>query len=84
MENNSERGIKIFPNPTTGEFYIQSGPENIDVLKVIDIHGKTVIAKNNLEGSFITIDLSSYPNGIYSILIINQNTTLVTRIILNN
>lgn len=75
--------LHCFPNPTTNNLNI-SFTEDIykDIsLKIIDIHGKVQIEKkinkSNSDGTY-TIDVSSFPDGIYFMTIITEqkNQTL--------
>jgi len=59
----SEIEARVYPNPTDGKLeLIINTPA--DVLKVLDMTGKTVIRKTHLS-SRETLDLSEYSNGIY-------------------
>ncbi|MGB0934080.1 MAG: T9SS type A sorting domain-containing protein [Lishizhenia sp.] len=71
-EENSN-SIKIYPNPTRGELFIASLPENAK-LHLLDMHGKLVKAhyyENKL-------DLTDVPKGVYLLQIrINTQTEIV-------
>jgi len=58
----AELSISVFPNPVKSMFTLVS-PEKAD-LKIFDIQGKLMLAKNNLSGNEI-IDVSQFSNGIY-------------------
>ena len=57
-----DSSISVFPNPARSTFTVIS-PENSG-LKIFDIQGKLMLAKNNLSGNEI-IDVSQFSNGIY-------------------
>ncbi|MEN8227574.1 MAG: YDG domain-containing protein [Bacteroidota bacterium] len=56
-------GVNIFPNPTNGLVELELN-SSADMLSVMDMTGKTVITRFNLNARE-TIDLSEYSNGIY-------------------
>jgi hypothetical protein len=60
--NSGDSSTSVFPNPVKNTLTVVS-PENSD-LKIVDIQGKLMLAKNNLSGNEI-IDVSQFPNGIY-------------------
>jgi hypothetical protein len=72
-ENNST-ALSIFPNPSSGIVNITSNVINIEVLKVFDINGKTMM-EQNLTDSKIEINLEHLSNGVYFIEIddVNKN-----------
>lgn len=59
----SEIEANLFPNPTSGNVELVLDSQ-VDVLKVMDMTGKTVIKRSHL-GSRESIDLSGFSNGIY-------------------
>lgn len=60
--NISQLGVKLYPNPTAESFCI-SGFEEYAALKLTDISGKVILAKQVLDNEIISI--SSLPKGIY-------------------
>ena len=71
----SKGNIKIIPNPNSGIFTVKS--ENINFIKTIIIHnidGKQVLYNQYDEGvPEIQIDLTSHPDGLYSVDITLDN-----------
>jgi hypothetical protein len=72
-------GINIYPNPSKGLFTIQSsaisGQRSIEVYNEL---GQKVYSQFNIQNPTFNIDLSSNPNGVYLIRILNTDGTLVT------
>ncbi len=62
--------LLIFPNPTSYEINI-SAPVNIEQLRVMNTQGRLVriVAIENIT---YTLDMSSLPNGVYQIQLINE------------
>ena len=63
--------ISLFPNPSTGIFTIKSNQDLFGSnLTVIDIQGKVVLKEKLYDYS---IDLSSYPVGVYQVVLVVGN-----------
>lgn len=82
------QGVQIatLPNPTKGTFKLSvTGMEDMIQLRVINITGKTVYQKENIQvsGSFNTmIDLSGNSNGIYYIYVDGNKSSYFKKIVL--
>ncbi len=57
--SNFDRSLEIFPNPSSGIFYVKGGGEEVNVFNAM---GQRIIVSKSRE-----IDLSTYPKGIYYI-----------------
>lgn len=71
--------VKIFPNPTFGEFQITSKNDEQVQYMIVSVDGK-VISQGQYSGSK-TIDLSGYNSGIYLIRLRSQQATVTKKII---
>lgn len=79
-------GFQVFPNPTTGGFYISVINEGKYFVKITDLFGRKILEQNhyfspNIPLGFNTDKLLS--GGQYVISISNKNTTLNQRLIVN-
>ncbi len=83
----SENKIKIYPNPSNGQFTIEG--KNISCIEVVDIAGKTIYS--SLRGGTTkpacpvvrqSVDLSNYSKGIYYTKITTTNGIVVEKLIL--
>lgn len=73
-------GIEIYPNPANDILYIKL-PNNIaGIIEIIDIQGKILLNKP-VNKQLETIDISSYPKGIYLIKILHGNNLIEKKII---
>jgi len=62
VNKNTDENISIYPNPTSGTFYI-SIPENLQPtsLKIFDLNGKCVLSRNNI----VKEQEINLPQGVY-------------------
>ncbi|MCF8378775.1 MAG: T9SS type A sorting domain-containing protein [Bacteroidales bacterium] len=80
-----KNNIKIFPNPTTGilNFLLEECPIRSAEVIVYNSYGKMVMRNNIVTGSSeFSIDLSSFPSGLYLIAIEMNGEKLLERVIL--
>ncbi len=80
-EITGNKEIKIFPNPSTGMFSIQSN-KTIQSIKVSDECGKTVYQSNTIKNDIAKIDLSNQPKGVYFINITQENKAITQKVII--
>jgi hypothetical protein len=71
VEERQEDVFQIYPNPTKGFFYLASSHGNKSILDVSvqDINGKIILKKHYIGEKDYGIDLSSVPQGLYTIII---------------
>ena len=75
--------IKLFPNPTQGEFQIQINESiNVAELKVYNCLGQIVFSKS-VEGSPINIKLQGLSNGVYFAEIVNSKAKYCSKFIIS-
>ncbi|MBK7430577.1 MAG: T9SS type A sorting domain-containing protein [Bacteroidetes bacterium] len=78
--NNSEY-LKVYPNPSTGQFKIETVAGNKSI-SVVDITGRSLLQFNTKEKIF-TIDLSDkYSTGIYYMIVRTGENIYYERIVL--
>ncbi|MCF8365668.1 MAG: T9SS type A sorting domain-containing protein [Bacteroidales bacterium] len=86
FENISKNTIRIFPNPTTGIFNIQTEKLLADLEIIIsDTHGR--ILDNHftmMTTTIMSVDISDQPEGIYFIKIITEEFTFAGKILMIN
>jgi uncharacterized repeat protein (TIGR01451 family) len=70
--------FKIYPNPAGMKFNIESSNLNMESVHMFDVFGKKVF-EQNLCKQKIEVDMSSYPDGIYFIVIRDEKNNLVKR-----
>ncbi|MGV6860493.1 MAG: FG-GAP-like repeat-containing protein [Putridiphycobacter sp.] len=75
--------VKIYPNPTTGEFFISNLSSGYNFIEITDVQGRLVYVKDTKE-SVLKVDLSAFEKGIYFISIIDamsQDTKQIFKVI---
>jgi hypothetical protein len=68
----------LYPNPTTGKFFItfKKALDNV-LIKILDVNGRTV-ENFRASGSRVEVSLTNQPSGIYFI-VINDAGTLINK-----
>jgi hypothetical protein len=76
--------ISIYPNPTTGQFYIKTGASiNLEKIVIYDLHGRLISnidLSNNSKTK--TINLSGASKGLYFVNIHSDTGMITKKIIL--
>lgn len=68
VESDLTEFINIYPNPSKDNITVELGePIFVDGFQIIDIEGKSVMERNNLQSSPLLIDLKSLHSGTYFI-----------------
>jgi len=81
-ENNDNRDFNLYPNPTNGNFVINSN-FNIKSIEVINVLGKVIYlnTENNFQNNY-EIDLSAVMKGIYFVKLDNGELIRTEKIII--
>jgi hypothetical protein len=80
ISSDESKLINIFPNPTCGTINISSEHLQINKITIVDITGKTILCQQNSDDTAI-IDMSNFENGVYFILIEDQNAVYTGRFV---
>ena len=74
----------LYPNPTTGKFYITfSKAIDHSVVQIVDVNGKTIRQVKG-SGTRLELDLSGQPGGTYFIIIRTGETVINKKVIKAN
>jgi PKD repeat protein len=82
--NNEHKEIFIYPNPATGIINIalnRIDPDKVDFL-IMDIFGKILSIEVEVKVNLVSIDLSSYPKGIYLLIVKTSDKVINEKIVL--
>ncbi len=81
VNHNLVNEITVFPNPATNKINIDlSELNNVDI-RIIDINGKIVFNKENINQKLLSLDLDFTPN-IYFVQIISEEKSYFTKLII--
>ena len=75
--------IKVYPNPASDKIIIQAGKEQMNLIRLTDLSGKTILIQSpDTEKEKEELDLRNLARGIYQLIITTNNSTSVQKIIL--
>ncbi len=83
VEMVSDASIGIYPNPNNGIFHLDIQGMEIANIKIYNSIGRVVYTENNslIDNSMKSIDLSQQAEGIYMIVVEDDNTRIIEKII---
>lgn len=80
----SRTGIRIYPNPSDGKFYIEfENPSDLKSIRITNLNGQIILSQNILS-SKENIDISNFQNGTYFINIQHNNETIQTKVVIQH
>jgi hypothetical protein len=79
--------IKVYPNPTSGKFFILPDENNhVAIVRIYDYLGKIVFiyeSESFIQNSLLEFDLSGKSKGIYQVeILLDDNTRLLNKVAL--
>ncbi|MEO8761826.1 MAG: T9SS type A sorting domain-containing protein [Bacteroidia bacterium] len=80
LKNSNQNGISVYPNPSTGNFIIETNATTKQSIQVYDIDGRLVLTQNIIGKT--SIDANSLRAGIYNVSIIGNKGVVNQRIII--
>lgn len=72
--------MKVYPNPTAGEIFVESNNSLDKTVEVIDITGKTVYTITSNE-ELVKIDMMNLSNGVYHVKIRSNSSVEVVKVV---
>ena len=66
--------FRIYPNPTNGTFRLETAQNGPFQFNVFAINGTKVLEWSGASSANAAFDLSSFPNGMYTVQVIQKNT----------
>jgi len=79
IEELNEESVRIFPNPTTGAFSLESDVK-IDQVQILNAQGQLVQERNSNQSEVVNMNVT-LPSGVYFIHIKSVNATIVRRVV---
>jgi len=80
IEDNKQ-GVRVYPNPASGNIYIDCGSISGLTMKVYDMYGKLVINKTLSTGTFTLQTENTLQPGVYNFEFSNENLKVTKRIV---
>jgi ribosomal protein S11 len=81
-EINSGKPFRIYPNPSSGLFTIQS-QENIHSIKIFNVVGESVYHAVGNMPSAVKIDISNQPPGIYLLRLRSETSSIIEKLVVS-
>lgn len=78
----STTGVSIFPNPTSGDLTIETHNTAAKTVEVVDLSGRVMLSATGSQET-ISMNMSSFANGVYYVKIQSNSTTEVVKIVKN-
>lgn len=69
--------VKIYPNPASSFLIVESLNNDAEEIQIEDINGRMILKHSLSAGN--TIDVSSFPNGVYAITLKNKGNSQSTK-----
>ncbi len=82
LKENTLKGVKVYPNPTAGEFTVELNNTLNKTIDVTDIAGR-IISSASSNQSVVKVNISNLANGIYYVKIQSNNATEVIKVVKN-
>jgi hypothetical protein len=73
-------GVKLYPNPSKGEFNIEFSTSSDKTVEVLDLTGRVIMA-NSSKSNVLNFNISNLANGIYYVKIQNTAGTEVVKVV---
>ncbi len=86
ITNEENDGIKAFPNPTNGNFYVTlpQGTDNNTSIKITNVIGSVLYEAKTVNTSNPNkLDISGYPNGIYFVKVTGSGLDSTIKVVKN-
>lgn len=61
--------VTVYPNPSNNRLFVISGNQKVNTIKIADVYGKNYPVNIDKSKSYYEIDLSNFPNGMYTIYV---------------
>lgn len=71
-------GSSVYPNPVSGQLFIEG---TSGILDIFNLHGQKMISFENPVGTVSTIDVSSWPAGLYTIRALNNGVAEAKKLV---
>ena len=81
VDENALSGIKVFPNPTTGELRIDNGQLTIKGVEIYDVSGRKLFEQKENLTDLWSYNLTVFPAGVYFVRIQTEAGEVVKKVV---
>ncbi|MDR0205701.1 MAG: M4 family metallopeptidase [Bacteroidales bacterium] len=81
IEEITNSNLRIYPNPTTGEFRVTGNKLRVTSIEIYDVYGRMQKGEWRMENGEWSFDLSNLSSGIYFIKVMTENEIIMKKII---
>ena len=75
--------FSVYPNPSTGAFIVETYGHHSNVeLSILDLKGKRVHSQR-INSNKTTTELNAIANGVYSVILVSNDTVSVTKLVVS-
>lgn len=71
-EYTSNSSLRVYPNPNTGSFTIETNTGSTKIIEMLDVTGKVVLTEKT-DASTIQMNINELANGVYQVRIKSDN-----------
>ncbi len=72
--------LRLYPNPTDSRFYIETGGEEIDLVRVFGINGQVVKEVAGMGDSRLEISVTGIQSGMYIVQVVSGNNVRTSKL----
>ena len=76
----STNGIRVYPNPNSGSFMIETSNVMEKTIEVMDVTGRVVISEKS-DSNRILMNISNLANGMYQVRIVSEKGVDMIKVI---
>ena len=75
--------FSVYPNPSTGAFIVETYGHHSNVeLSILDLNGKRVHSQR-INSNKTNIELNAIANGVYSLVLVSNDTVSATKLVVS-
>lgn len=83
-EFEKNKSINIYPNPTSGQIWIQSKDALIESVEMYNGLGQVLLLYSNIKNDLFEMNTHSIPDGLYYLKIKTENKTKIERVVVQH
>ncbi len=81
-EYESFMDLTVYPNPSTGVFYLETNASIIEEITVLNVLGEIVCPAKTVSAKYAQINLSALPRGIYRVRAVVSGQPMSKRVVI--